>query len=880
MLTGYSMEELQGKPFGEVAALRSDDLPHFIDYFQSVLAGREVDEFELQITRRDGSLRWISATHAVIKSSQEVSEIMAFARDITERKEAEAKLKESEARFREIFNHVSDTIFYMDLSGFYMDLSGAIANINERVSDLLGYSPDEMLGRGFDELGVFGPEDLARLAEIFVDSADAPDRPSDSLEVKAQHKDHRSIPVEITTTVVTDETGQVSGFLGTIRDVTERTEAEQALQQSEERFRTLIESASDAIAIVEPTGVARYLSPAVQRIIGYDPEELSRMSVLDLIHPEDQERIVNIFTPPFSNTPDARINTELRMRHKDGSWRTVQLFVHNLVDNPTIHGIVANYRDVTEQREAEQALRASQGRFRALIENSSVGILILSAEGNIYYQSPSFMQITGYAHNENLGRSFPQFLHPDDLTMAAGIFQNILANPGATATGQVRVRYKDGSWRWVEGTAKNLLSDPHVGGLVCNFRDITERKQAERKLQQQHEEIQSYSCELIKANSELMNTHQQLLLSNEALKGSEERFRTLIEKATDGIAIVNSEGIIGYESPSAEHILGYTPEEMVGMNLMDLIHAEDLSSITEGLAFITDNPDQVSLIGARYRRKDGSWCRVEGVARNLLADSKVQGIVINYRDISERKQAEESLKRYATETARSNAELEQFLCAASHDLREPLRTVQSYVQFLAKRYETALDADAKEFINYAVQGVGRMDALIQSLLAYSSISASVRKFESVDLEAVLNRTLTKLSRAIEGSEGVVTCDPLPTVMGDRVQLRQLLHHLLSNAIKFRGDQPLRVHIGAEQKEEEYVLSVKDNGIGFDQEYSDRIFGVFKRLHPSDEYAGTGMGLTLCRKIVERHGGRIWAESAAGQGATIYFAIKRAGSQER
>jgi signal transduction histidine kinase len=234
--------------------------------------------------------------------------------------------------------------------------------------------------------------------------------------------------------------------------------------------------------------------------------------------------------------------------------------------------------------------------------------------------------------------------------------------------------------------------------------------------------------------------------------------------------------------------------------------------------------------------------------------------------------ANNTLKKQAVELARSNAELEQFAYVASHDLQEPLRMVASYTQLLARRYRGRLDGDADEFIAYAVDGVTRMQSQIQDLLNYSRLGKKETDFESTDCSAVLDRALVNLKVAIEESGAKVTSDPLPAVAADGNQLVQLFQNLISNAVKFRNHEPPLIHVSAKRSGKEWVFSVHDNGIGFEPQFAERIFVIFQRLHAKGDHPGTGIGLAVCKKIVERHGGRIWAEAEPGQGATFYFTI--------
>jgi chemotaxis family two-component system sensor kinase Cph1 len=250
-----------------------------------------------------------------------------------------------------------------------------------------------------------------------------------------------------------------------------------------------------------------------------------------------------------------------------------------------------------------------------------------------------------------------------------------------------------------------------------------------------------------------------------------------------------------------------------------------------------------------------------------------------------RKKAEKTLRtlnerlEYRTsELERSNKELEQFAYIASHDLQEPLRMVASYTQLLEKRYKDQLDDDAREFIGFAVDGANHMQRLINALLAYSRIETRGKILEPMDSHSALGRALTNLSATIKENHAIITNDDLPTVMADKIQLVQLLQNLIGNAIKFQSEEQPRIHISVRDKGPEWLFSINDNGIGFDPEYKDRIFVIFQRLNPKNKYPGTGMGLAICKRIIERHNGQIWADSEPGKGSTFYFTIPKGGSK--
>ncbi len=259
-----------------------------------------------------------------------------------------------------------------------------------------------------------------------------------------------------------------------------------------------------------------------------------------------------------------------------------------------------------------------------------------------------------------------------------------------------------------------------------------------------------------------------------------------------------------------------------------------------------------------------------------LRDTNIQLSV----ELDERRRAEAKLAQYAADLRRSNAELEQFAYVASHDLQEPLRMVASFTQLLAKRYRGKLDQDADEFIGFAVDGANRMQMLINDLLALSRVGTRGKPLEPTDCEALLSHTLANLASMLHETGAVVTHDQLPTVLADTMQLGQMLQNLLINALKFQGRQSPQVHISAQRQDNEWLFSVRDNGIGIDPKHQERIFAIFQRLHRREDFPGTGLGLALCKKIAERHGGRIWVESEPGRGSTFYFTIPGGKENER
>lgn len=458
--------------------------------------------------------------------------------------------------------------------------------------------------------------------------------------------------------------------------------------------------------------------------------------------------------------------------------------------------------------------------YKSLVETATDAIVVIDSDERVLVWNRAAEKMFGYAQSEATGLSFIQLAIPDGFAVVIRNNTVSLVTPesdlAVNKSVEIVARRKDGSTLPVEmALSRHLVAGTWVS--TCILRDITERKRAEEEIAR----LASFPEKNPNPVNE-MDTAGHLTYSNLAVT------RLFPDIETMGFShpyFAGIEEIVGKMKAEGKSVI--QREVRVGDVYYD-----------QALAFVDD----------------GGRIRIYG------------------RDITERKRAEEAMKEYAENLKRSNEDLERFAYVASHDLREPLRMVTSFSQLLEKNYKGRLDPDADEFIHYIVEGGTRMEMLVNDLLDYSRVTSMAKPLVSIETDNAVNTAIKNLSSAISESKAEISVDPLPVILGDLTQLTLVFQNLLANAIKFRGDKTPVVHIGSVRMGDKWIFSVQDNGIGIDPDYHEKIFEIFQRLHNRGQYSGTGIGLAICKRIIERHGGKIWVESDEGKGSTFYFTI--------
>ena len=861
-IKGYAATEIIGTHFSTFYT--DDDRAAGIPETNLTAAERHGSvEDEGRRVRADGSTFWANVTISAIRDDDGTLEgYTKVTRDMTDRREYERRLEaqterlerqrdELESELDEVFERISDGFYALDGDLRFMYL-------NDQAMETLDV----------DESAVGADiRDEVLLTDPFEDAL------CDALETQEP--------------VIFEEYYEPgngwfynaiypsdSGLSVYFREITQEKERERELA----RFERAVEATGHAIYMTDPEGEITYVNPAFEEITGYTAEEAVGETPSILRSGKHSD---DYYDTLWETVRAGEVwEEEIIDQRKNGAFYYAEQTIAPVTnENGAIDRFVAVQNDITERKERKRQLST-------LIDNVPGMVYRCRNEPDwpMEFVSDACRDLTGYdpetLESGAVSWGADVMVHEDHEHVAEPI-QEAVAN-GEPFSVTYQIRTADDEIRWVRDYGRGVLDDEgnfvDIEGIIA---DITGQKERERELERRADQQQTvadlgqFALETDDLDELMDRAARQVadVLDNEYCKvldldqGAEELLLRQGVGWRDGIVGEATVSAIEADSQAAYTLANDHPivvEDLATETRFsgpELLTSHDVRS---GLSTVIGPFDEPwGILGTHdtewrdYAEEDVSF--VQSVA-NILAEA------------IERQQYQQELEELVADLEESNERLEQFAYAASHDLQEPLRMVSSYLQLLERRYGDALDEDAEEFLEFAVDGADRMRAMIQGLLQYSRIETKGDPFEPTDLDSILDEVLTDLQLRVERSDADVTSDPLPVVQGDADQLRQVFQNLLDNAMEYAGDDPPRVHISSEKRGDEWIISVHDDGIGIEPGDADRIFEVFNRLHTHEEYDGTGIGLALCERIIERHGGDIWVESTPGEGSTFSFTL--------
>lgn len=806
--------------------------------------------------RSDGTPFWAHVDLRALRD--EAGQLRGFTqviRDATERMRAQEALRKSEERYRRLVELCPDALMVVR--------AGEIAFVNTAAQRLLGAAdPEQLLGRPF--LDFVGPDARGAVTERLQklgargSRAPWPERPTATptafVEEQLLRLDGTEVSAEIGATRMTFQDQPAIQII--LHDLTVQKHAAAALRESEARKSAILETSHDAIVGLDHRGVVREWNSAAERIFGYRRDEALGNRLDALIVPAAG---APGFLPGLADqlaTGAASLvgrTIEVIARRANGDVFPVELALTQIaVADPPFY--TAFMRDITDRKHAEEALRRSEARKSAILESALDAIVTFDPSGKIIEWNPAAGQIFGYSRELALGRGFTELMAPaanEELTRK-GLARYLQTGRGRLLGQRMELMAKraNGAEFPIELTITHITAGEQT--VFTSFiRDITERRRTE-----------------------------------EALRKSEERFRLLVEGVEDyAIFMLDTHGRVTTWNAGAERIHGYRAQEIIGRRFHRFYTAEDTErkKPDQALAVATSEgrfQDEHALV-----RKNGAPFWASFVITALRDENgKLTGFSTIARDVTTRKNAEDEIRRLnaalerqvqerTAELQAAYAEMEAFSYSISHDLRAPLIHIAGFVEMLKSDLGPKLDDRSRRHLETICNSTEHMGRMIADLLALSRLGRAEMHLIPLQLSELVHDVQRELAPEWENRNLAWLVQDLPEVTADPILLRQVLVILLSNAVKFTRRRPdARVEIGAQATDEEDIIYVRDNGVGFDMKYAGKLFGVFQRLHSSADFEGSGIGLAKARRIIQRHGGRTWAESAPDQGATFYFSL--------
>jgi PAS domain S-box-containing protein len=766
--------------------------------------------------------------------------------DITEQRKAQDELREKDEKFRALIENITDLIALVDNNG-------TIVYASPSTEKILGYKVENYLGQNLFDM--IHPEDIAASRNIFNEVLEKEGNIISNTQYRFKDANNSWRWHEASFHNLLNDPS-ISAVVVNHRDITERKKAEEEIFLQKSYFQHLFESSPEGIVILDNQERIVNVNKGFEKMFQYSAGEIQGKDLNKIIVPGsllEQATQMTLFV-----LKGEIINRETVRKRKDGSLVDVSILAYPITIGEDQIGVYGIYSDISERKETEKALRNSEERYKAFVKNSTEGIwrfeflepisLSLPVEdqiklifkfGYLAECNDVYAKMYGYENaNEIVGARITELL-PDTDPRNVEYLRKCITNGYKLDNVESYETDKYGSKRVFQNNLVGIVENDYLVRAWGTQKDITESKRAQ-----------------------------------EELSKTQLRLATLLNNLPDVVLYETGKGK-SFISENVIDMLGYPAGKFIDDKFFKTImHPGDLKDVQKKIIeWHRQGAPGVLNLEFRVRRADGRYIWLEDHMVKLRDNGKkdhMSGVLI---DVTDHKQSEEKLKQLAEKLSISNKELEQFAYVASHDLQEPLRMVASYIQLLQRRYKGNLSSEADEFINYAIDGVIRMKSLINDLLVYSRVNTKEFPAEEVDVNKVLKQTITTLKTSIDETGATVLVENMPTVNANETQLGQLFQNLISNAIKFRksGVKP-EVKISAKHAGHEWLFSVSDNGIGINKEFTDKIFIIFQRLHNSQEYPGTGIGLAICKKIIEKLGGHIWVESETDKGSTFSFTI--------
>lgn len=827
---------------------------------------------ETQHRRKDGSVYDVEISFNIVEWEGDILRF-CVCRDITERKRTEAALRENQIQLQRQLAEI-ETIYQSAPIGLsVLDPDLRFMRINERLAKMNGFSIEAHIGRKVQDL----LPNLADAAEQLLRPILATGEPVLNIEITGETPAQPGVQRTWLESFLPLKDGErIIGISVVCEEITERKRAQQSLQESEATLRLFAQYAPAGIAMLDrdmryiiasQRWVDEYHLDATESLIGRSHYE---------IFPEIPDKWRQIHQRCLAGASE-QCDEDLFIR-VDGTQQWISWEIHPWhTATGEIGGIIIFGNDVTPQKQAKEALRQSEYLYRTLAHNfPNGGVNIFDHDLRYLLSDGTEIAKVGMTKEQLEGHTLWETVAPETSAVLEPHYRAALA--GETTIFELSF----GESIYQIHTLPLFNEQGEIFAGLSMSQNITLQKQAEQTLKMARDELELQVQERTK----------QLLETNAILQKREQEFRTLVENTPDVISRHNRQYRYLYVNPASTQQSGIPVETYLGKTPVDLGYPQEIADFWTASLETVFTTGKMQIDEFRVPHQDEWKVYQTYVVPELGVKGEVESVLTISRDITELREAEESSRKLAEELKRSNQELEQFAYVASHDLQEPLRAVTSFTQMLAKRYQGQLDGKADMYIEFIVDGAIRMQQLVRDLLTYSRAGRYQPKLQSVDCNALLEQVKKDLQITITETQATITAEPLPTVLADPTQLSNLLQNLIGNSLKYRSEFSPKVYISAHKNrlplteqhfpencsalsanfQEEWVFTVQDNGIGIEPQYAERIFGIFQRLHASDEYSGTGLGLAICKKIVERHSGRIWVESQLGQGATFYFTL--------